>query len=127
MSKTRIFVVEDEVIVARDIMQQLGELGYEAIGTCTRGEEALVQVERLRPGLVLMDIQLAGAMDGIATAKLIRERFALPVVFLTAFAETETLNRAKLSEPFGYILKPFTGATLEAKLDAILKVVARIA
>lgn len=120
MSKTRIFVVEDEVIVARDIMQQLGELGYEAIGTCTRGEEALVQVERLRPGLVLMDIQLAGAMDGIATAKLIRERFALPVVFLTAFAETETLNRAKLSEPFGYILKPFDERELRTVIEIAL-------
>lgn len=120
MSKTRIFVVEDEVIVARDIMQQLGELGYEAIGTCTRGEEALVQVERLRPELVLMDIQLAGAMDGIATAKLIRERYALPVVFLTAFAETETLNRAKLSEPFGYILKPFDERELRTVIEIAL-------
>ena len=120
MSKTRIFVVEDEVIVARDIMQQLGELGYEAIGTCTRGEEALLQVERLRPGLVLMDIQLAGAMDGITTAQLIRERFALPVVFLTAFAETETLNRAKLSEPFGYILKPFDERELRTVIEIAL-------
>ncbi len=120
MSKTRIFVVEDEVIVARDIMQQLGELGYEAIGTCTRGEEALVEVERLRPGLILMDIQLAGAMDGIAAAKLIRERYALPVVFLTAFAETETLNRAKLSEPFGYILKPFDERELRTVIEIAL-------
>ncbi len=120
MSKTRIFVVEDEVIVARDIMQQLGELGYEAIGTCTRGEEALLQVERLRPELVLMDIQLAGTMDGIAAAKLIRERLALPVVFLTAFAETETLNRAKLSEPFGYILKPFDERELRTVIEIAL-------
>ncbi|MBX3749280.1 MAG: PAS domain S-box protein [Opitutaceae bacterium] len=120
MSKTRIFVVEDEVIVARDIMQQLGELGYEAIGSCTRGEEALVQVDRLRPDLVLMDIQLAGAMDGIATAKLVRERMALPVVFLTAFAETETLNRAKLSEPFGYILKPFDERELRTVIEIAL-------
>lgn len=120
MSKTRIFVVEDEVIVARDIMQQLGELGYEAVGTCTRGEEALLQVERLRPELVLMDIQLAGATDGIATARLVRERFAVPVVFLTAFAETETLNRAKLSEPFGYILKPFDERELRTVIEIAL-------
>lgn len=120
MSKTRIFVVEDEVIVARDIMLQLGELGYEAVGTCTRGEEALPAVERLRPDLVLMDIQLAGAMDGIAAAKLIRERCARPVVFLTAFAETETLNRAKLSEPFGYIIKPFDERELRTVIEIAL-------
>lgn len=120
MSKMRIFVVEDEVIVARDIMLQLGELGYEAVGTSTRGEEAVAAVERLRPDLVLMDIQLAGAMDGIAAAKLIRERCALPVVFLTAFAETETLNRAKLSEPFGYIIKPFDERELRTVIEIAL-------
>ena len=120
MTKSRIFIVEDEVIVARDISQQLVELGYEPVGTCTRGEEAVDQVEQLRPDLVLMDIQLAGAMDGIAAATIIRERFALPVVFLTAFAESETLNRAKLSEPFGYIIKPFDERELRTVIDIAL-------
>ena len=107
-NKTRILVVEDDKIVSHDIRSQLTELGYEPVGHTTRGEEALLLVEKLRPGLVLMDIQLGGAMDGIATAHAIRSEFAVPVVFITAYAADEVLARAKLTEPFGYIIKPFT-------------------
>ena len=71
------------------------------------GEQAIVLAEQLRPDLVLMDIQLAGEMEGIAAAQAIRERFAIPVVFLTAFAGDTILERAKVTEPFGYIIKPF--------------------
>jgi PAS domain S-box-containing protein len=120
MSKPRILIVEDEVIVARDISQQLVELGYEPVGSCTRGEEAVATAEKLRPDLVLMDIQLTGGMDGIAAAKLIREQLALPVVFLTAFAEGETVNRAKLAEPFGYIIKPFDERELRTVVEMAL-------
>ena len=108
MKKPRILVVEDDKIVSRDIRSQLAELGYEAVGHTTRGDQAVLLVEELRPDLVLMDIQLAGAMDGIATAHEIRSRFSVPVVFLTAYAADEVLARAKLAEPFGYIIKPFT-------------------
>jgi PAS domain S-box-containing protein len=117
---TRILVVEDESVVARDIQQQLGELGYTPVGHSTTGEHAIVLAGELRPDLVLMDIKLAGPMDGIAAARAIREQFALPVVFLTAFAENETLAQAKRSEPFGYVLKPFSERELHTVIQMAL-------
>ena len=103
-AKHRVLVVEDELIVARDIGLQLTELGYSLAGTARTGEQALELAAELRPDLVLMDIQLAGDMDGIAAARLIRANCSVPVVFLTAFAADDVLERAKLTEPFGYIL-----------------------
>jgi hypothetical protein len=118
--KPRILVTEDEVIVARDIQQQLVELGYEPVGHATRGAQAVELVGELRPDLVLMDIRMAGAMDGIAAAQAIRERFSLPVVFLTAFAEEETFSRAILTDPFGYIVKPFSERELHTVIEMAL-------
>ncbi len=120
LKKPRILLVEDEAIVARDILQQLAELGYEVVGHVTRGEQAVEQAEQLLPDLVLMDIQLAGAMDGIAAAQAIKDRLLLPVVFLTAFSADEMLERAKLTEPFGYILKPFSERELYTVLEMAL-------
>jgi len=118
----RILVVEDEAIVARDIQDQLRVLGYAVVGHATRGEDAVAMVEQARPDLVLMDIQLAGAMDGIAAAHAIREltQCSVPIVFLTAFDADATLERAKLTEPFGYILKPFTERELRTVLEMAL-------
>ena len=116
----RILLVEDEAIVARDLLQQLTELGYRSAGHATRGEDAIALAGQTRPDLVLMDIQLAGEMDGISAAQEIRERYGLPVVFLTAFAADDTLARAKLTEPFGYILKPFSERELRTVLEMAL-------
>ena len=115
--RPRILIVEDEAIVARDIQVQIKGLGYEPVGQAKRGEDAITLVEELRPDLVLMDIQLAGAMNGVEAASEIRRRFAVPVVFLTAFAEDATLERAKLAEPYGYVLKPYA----ERELRIVLK------
>ena len=120
VSTARILVVEDEVIVARDIRQQLVELGHEVVGHATRGEEAVAMAEALRPDLVLMDVQLAGAMDGISAAEQIRSQLALPVVFLTAFGGDDSLDRAKQTDPFGYILKPFSERELRTVLEIAL-------
>jgi len=117
LSKLKILVVEDEVIVARDIQQQLIELGYLPVGHATRGEQAIALAGELQPDLILMDIQIAGPMDGIEAATEIRNRFGLPVVFLTAFAEGDTLARAKLATPFGYVLKPFSGRDLHTVIE----------
>lgn len=116
----RILIVEDEGIVARDLALQLVDLGYQSVAHASRGEEAIRLAGELSPDLVLMDIQLAGAMDGIAAAQVIRTRFSLPVVFLTAFDADQILARAKLTEPFGYILKPFSGRELRAVLAMAL-------
>jgi len=115
-----ILIVEDEAIVARDIAQQLELLGYEVAGTTALGEQAIEWAGLHTPDLVLMDIQLAGNLDGIATAQVLRSRHAIPVVFLTAFAADDVLERAKLIEPFGYILKPFSERELSTVLAMAL-------
>ena len=117
VKRPRILVVEDEVIIARDIAMQLVNLGYEVVGNTTRGDQAVCLAGELRPDLVLMDIQLDGPMDGITAAQVIRTQYSLPVVFLTAFAADEVLARAKLSEPYGYILKPFSERELQTVLE----------
>lgn len=113
-------MVEDESIVARDILAQLLELGYDHVGHATTGVQAISLAGELRPDLVLMDIQLAGAMDGIVAAQEIRIQFALPVVFVSAFAADDVLARAKLTEPYGYILKPFSQRDLHTVIEMAL-------
>ena len=107
MTKTTVLIVEDEAIVAADLASKLGQLGYEVIGTEARGEDAVESAYRLKPEVVLMDIRLKGAMDGIEAAEAILRRHNAPVIYLTAHSDEATLVRAKLSQPFGYILKPF--------------------
>ncbi|OQW90218.1 MAG: hypothetical protein BWK72_03115 [Rhodoferax ferrireducens] len=116
----KILIVEDEVIVARDIAQQVLALGYQVLGPTSLGEEAIGLAGMWRPDLVLMDIQLAGEIDGIAAAQTIRQKFGIPVVFLTAFAADDILERAKLTEPFGYVLKPFSERELSTVLAMAL-------
>jgi PAS domain S-box-containing protein len=118
--RPRILVVEDEAIVARDIQLQLAGLGYDPVAHAKRGEEAVQLAGELRPDLVLMDIQLAGAMNGVQAATQIRQQLAIPVVFLTAFAEDATLELAKLAEPFGYVLKPYAERELRIVLEMAL-------
>lgn len=120
VQSSHILIVEDEAIVARDIATQILALGYKVAGMATSGEQAISLAEERRPDLVVMDIQLGSAMDGIVAAQVIRERFSIPIVFLTAFDADDILGRAKLSEPFGYILKPFSERELRAVLAMAL-------
>jgi signal transduction histidine kinase len=119
-ARPRILVTEDEAIVARDIAMQLEGMGYQSVGIATHAEEALQMTQDLLPDLVLMDIQLGAGMDGIAAAGLIRTRFQLPVVFLSAYSAEDILQRAKLTEPFGYILKPFSERELSTTIAMAL-------
>lgn len=116
----RVLVVEDDELVAQALALKLQILGYQPVGHANRGLQAIELTEQLRPDLVLMDIQLFGSMDGISAAQIIRQRYALPVVFVTAYADDAVLARAKLSEPYGYILKPFTDLELRAVLEMAL-------
>jgi diguanylate cyclase (GGDEF)-like protein/PAS domain S-box-containing protein len=120
MTKARILVVEDETIVALDIRDQLARQGYEAVGHARRGDQAVALAETLRPDLVLMDIQLSGPMDGIDAAHAIRNRLGIPIVFVTAFAEDDMLERAKRVEPAGYVIKPFAERELRSVLEMAL-------
>jgi signal transduction histidine kinase/DNA-binding response OmpR family regulator len=120
MEKTTILIVEDEEIVAADLANKLIQLGYEVVGTAARGEEAVETACRLHPQIVLMDIWLKGKMDGIDAAEAIRSQFEAPIIYLTAHSDTATLERAKLSGPFGYILKPFDERDLSTTIELAL-------
>ena len=117
MSKTKILVVEDESIVAMDIMQRADDLGYEVIGITPSGEEALEIVREDPPDLILMDIVLKGKIDGIEAAQRIHDNYDIPVLYLTAYSDEETLKRAKITEPFGYIIKPFEDRELHSSVE----------
>ena len=118
MKQQRILVVEDERLIARDIAMQLQTLGFEALGPATTGEQALEMAARERPDLVLMDIHLASAMDGIDAAQTLRAQWGIPCIFLSAFGNAEQLARAKLAEPVGYVEKPFGEYELREVLAA---------
>lgn len=120
MKPCRILVVEDEAIVAMDISQRLKSLGYELAGRTGTGEEAVELAGKEHPDLVLMDIHLQGTMDGIDAAVTIRQQHGLPVIFLTAYSEETTLERAKQAEPYGYILKPFDDRELKSTIEIAL-------
>lgn len=106
-STLRILIVEDEALIADEIQDWLSRLGYEIAAVADTAKKAVEAVKKHRPDLVLMDIRLKGPGDGIDAASVIREEFRLPVVYLTAHSDRATLNRAKETSPFGYLLKPF--------------------
>ena len=120
MSKTQIMIVEDEGVVAADIKESLKSLGYDVVAVVPSGEEALKKIENKKPDLVLMDIVLDGKMNGIETTDEINSRFDIPVVYLTAYADDETLERVKVTEPFGYIIKPFDDRELHTIIEMAL-------
>ncbi len=120
MDKAKILIVEDESIVALNIKNRLEELGYAVVAMLNSGEAALQVVANNRPDLVLMDIKLKGTVDGIEAAALIRSRFQIPVVYLTAYSDEETVDRAKFTEPYGYILKPFEARDLCTTIEVSL-------
>jgi len=125
--KARILVVEDEGIVALDISQTLESLGYEVVGNVDTAEEAVEKTKSLQPSLILMDINLKGEMDGVQAAGIINDTIKTPVIFLTAHADEATLQRAKLTQPYGYILKPFESDELRAALEIVLHRIGQVA
>jgi len=120
MSTTNILIVEDESIIALDIQNSLINAGYVIVAIATCAEEALDLTAQYVPNLVLMDVRLRGEIDGVETAEKIRREFNLPVVYLTAHADENTLQRAKITEPFGYILKPFEDRELITTIEIAL-------
>ena len=119
-SKVRILIVEDQFLVANDIKDNLETLGYEISAIATSGEKAVKKAGEGKTDLVLMDIVLKGEMDGIEAAEIIRSRFDLPVIFLTAYRDPKILERAKISEPFGYLIKPFEANELHSNVEIAL-------
>lgn len=120
MDTVSILVVEDESIVAMDIQDRLESLGYSVLGTAATGARAIERALALRPALILMDIRLQGEMDGIEAATQIRSQFDVPIIFLTANADAPTIERAKRTNPFGYVLKPFEERDLQTAIEMAL-------
>lgn len=120
MLPAKILVVEDESIIALDIQNSLVDAGYSVVAIATCADEALDLTAQFNPDLVLMDIRLRGEIDGVEVAEKIRTEFNLPVVYLTAHADETTLRRAKITEPFGYILKPFEDRELITTIEIAL-------
>jgi len=120
MPPAQILIVEDEIITAQGIRHTLTRVGYEVPDIATSGQEAMDKTGKLQPDLVLMDIRLKGEMDGIEAAGLIRAQFDIPIIYLTAHTDEETLARARLTEPAGYLLKPFTPDALRSTLETAL-------
>ncbi|MFT6519072.1 MAG: CheY-like chemotaxis protein, partial [Candidatus Azotimanducaceae bacterium] len=120
MPPKTLLLVEDEVLVARDITARLTRMGYEVIGSATRGLEAVEKALSLRPDLILMDINLKDEMDGVEAAIRIRHQYDVPVIFCTAYSNDATLERAKVSEPYGYVLKPFDNRELNTNIEITL-------
>jgi CheY-like chemotaxis protein len=114
-TKYKVLVVEDEGLIAHDISGRLEALGHEVVGIASNAEEALAKAPAA--DLVLMDIQIDGPTDGVTAAAEIREQYHVPVIFLTAHADRATLDRAKLAEPFGYIVKPLAHGALHTSLE----------
>jgi len=120
MKDARILVVEDEGIIGMDLRTRLATLGYAVVAVVPSGEEALQQAAEFHPDLVLMDIVLRGGMDGVQTAEQIQGRFDLPVIYLTAHSDEKTLQRARITEPYGFILKPFDDRELHSVIEMAL-------
>ena len=117
MTGFRVFIVEDEVIVANDIAETIKSLGYSVAGTAKYGETAVQKVAETRPDLVLMDIHLAGKMDGVQTAGEIHKTSDIPIIYVTAYADKALLDRAKLTEPYGYLVKPYDERELHSVIE----------
>jgi len=117
MDKLNIFIVEDESIVAKDIEHSLTKLGYNVVGISNNGNDALEKIMELSPDLVLMDIMIKGTLNGIEVTEKLKEKMNVPVIFLTAYADEGTLSRAKVTEPYGYILKPFKEIDLHSTIE----------
>ena len=120
MAQTNVLVVEDESIVSKDIQHSLKRLGYNVIGAAATGEMAVELALERTPDIILMDIMLKGEMNGIEAAGKIREETNIPVIFLTAYADESTLNKAKVTQPYGYIIKPFKEIDIHTSIEMAL-------
>jgi len=120
MRKARIMIVEDESIVALEIKDRLLSLNYEVVNVVSSGEIALLKAAESTPDLILMDIMIKGNMDGIETANIIKKKYDIPAIFLTAYSDEKTIQRAKISEPYGYLLKPLQERELRTTIEMAL-------
>lgn len=120
MEEIKVLIVEDENIIALNIKKKLKSFGYAVPAIVSTGEEAVKMAEIISPDLILMDIMLKGDMDGVKAAEEIKKRFSIPVIYLTAYSDDKVLDRAKVTEPYGYIVKPFKAIDLRSNIEMAL-------
>lgn len=120
MNHINVLVVEDESIVSKDIQHSLKKLGYNVVGAAATGEKALELIKSESPDIVLMDIMLKGNMNGIEVSEVVKKEYNIPIIFLTAYADESTLSKAKVTEPYGYIIKPFKEIDLHTSIEMAL-------
>lgn len=120
MTQARILIVEDEGLIAADIEDRLTRLGYQVDGWASTGEEAIKNIDTCLPDLILMDIMLRGNIDGIAVAEHVHQHYQIPVIFLTAYSDETMIERAKRTEPFAFLLKPFNERELRSNIEMTL-------
>ncbi|MBA4239299.1 MAG: hypothetical protein C0448_01135 [Sphingobacteriaceae bacterium] len=113
----KILLVEDEVIIAMDLRASLENQGYIVIDHVTRGEDVIQVIEKKRPDIILMDVKLEGELDGVETAQMIYDNYDIPVIFITSYSNKSIINRAKKTNPFGYIVKPFEDRELFTNIE----------
>jgi CheY-like chemotaxis protein len=118
--KGKLLIVEDEPIVALDLQQEVERFGYEVVGLAESADEALIAVEETCPDLALMDIRIAGRMNGIQTARRLRDAYQIPAIFLTSYSDDSTVARAAREMPYGYLTKPFQSNELRATVQVAL-------
>lgn len=117
---SKILIVEDEMVIGANISLQLSSLGYEITGVIPRGEEAIINVRQDTPDIILMDINLKGALDGVETVKLIQKEFDIPIIYLTANADDAHFNKAKATNPHAFISKPFKKLDLQHAIELVI-------
>jgi len=120
MDKGRILIVEDETLIAMELKDRLERNHYIVCGVVARGEDAIGQIEQFEPDVALMDVHLAGRLNGIETAKQLRAKRDIPVIYLTAYSDPWLIEQAAKTEPYGYLVKPFEERELRATIDLAL-------
>jgi DNA-binding LytR/AlgR family response regulator len=117
MSNIKVLVVEDSALISEDIAYKLGKHHFEVVAICDKGEDAIEYLKNNQPDLVLLDIRLAGALDGISTGYIIQKNYSIPIIYLSDLSDRDTLNRAKQTRPANYLTKPFNEADLVRAID----------
>ncbi|WP_235297973.1 response regulator transcription factor [Portibacter marinus] len=120
MSNTKVLIVEDEALIAMDLEMIMESMGHHVVGITGNGDEALDMIANRQPDLILLDVNIQGQKDGIELAEIIKDRSKKPFIFITSYADKSTLDRAKHTLPYGYILKPFSEQELKATVEIAL-------
>ncbi|HMK35055.1 MAG TPA: response regulator [Desulfomonilaceae bacterium] len=120
MANPTVMIVEDEIVVAMELEEKLKNMGYQVAAIVSSGEAAVSGVDSSQPDVILMDVRLQGRLDGIQAARLIGRRSNVPIIYLTAYADDATLDRAKMTVPFGYLIKPFSEKELKTTIEIAL-------